>query len=164
LFGYFTGLTLYAIRYTLDDKPFLTDGSSYETYGDSGHDADDYDVEMLEIGAGNYFAHFDEDGNITTAGDYPVLVYEQAGANPADTDIRIAQGIMHWDGSTEIFIYDLDYRLTATENYTSSVLNVYDETGTRNSISGVRQTSVQGPGKAGGVYARRGTEYRGRLR
>ena len=99
-----TGATLYATRFQLDGNVFITDGSSDEIWGAGTNDADDYDVTMPEDGAGgHYVGDFDTSGNIS-AGIYRVTVFLQAGGSPADTDIPIAQGEMHWDGSAEITI------------------------------------------------------------
>jgi len=86
---------------------FITDGSSTETWGDSGHDADDYDVTMTENGSGgHYVGSFDADGNIAE-GTYRVAFYLQAGANPADTDELIGQTIFSWDGDERVTEYEI---------------------------------------------------------
>jgi hypothetical protein len=99
------GLTFYGVRWQTNGNVFLTDGSSDETWGTGGRDADDYDVQMTEEDAsGHYIADFDASGNITTAGLYKVAVFRQAGANPADvpTDVPVFQGEIEWDGSAEV--------------------------------------------------------------
>lgn len=109
-----TGLSLYACRFANTGEVLLTDGSDQESWGAGGNDADDYDVAMTEIGSsGHYVAHFDEAGNIA-AGVYPVVVYLQAGANPADADTAIANGVVHWDGTAEINLYTILRRLQRT--------------------------------------------------
>ena len=74
----------------------MSDGSSYEHYGTAAHDADDYDVAMTEVtGTGMYSAPFDED-DVIPDGTYRVVVYRQLGANPADTDVALAEGEVEW--------------------------------------------------------------------
>lgn len=114
--NYPTGATLYACRFVLDGDVFITSGASSETWGDSGHDADDYDVTLTESGAsGHYVGDFDASSNISE-GTYRVCVYLQAGANPADADIAIAQGILHWDGSSGIDNYTINSDLVTIKS------------------------------------------------
>ena len=94
--NYTTGMTLYSCRFKVDGEVFVSNGSSSETWGASGHTADDYDVSMTEQGSsGHYVGDFDPSANIDD-GDYRFAVYLQAGANPADSDKAIAQGIVQW--------------------------------------------------------------------
>jgi hypothetical protein len=60
-----------------------------------------------EDASGHYKADFDASTNITTAGMYYVVVYLQAGANPADSDVALAQGEIAWDGASEITPYTI---------------------------------------------------------
>lgn len=137
----------------------MSDGSAYETYGDAGHDADDYDVAMSEIGAGNYYGYFDASDNIGE-GDYYIIAFEQQGANPADTDIAIAQGHIYWDGDAEILIYelrsDLDAlttRVTALESGQTNIINSYDERSRDRRAEGTLGVSVFSSVRRGsGVY------------
>ncbi len=95
-----TGLTLYAITAAVNGQVYLTAGTGPETYGTGGRDADDYDVDMTETAAGS--RHYLGTFNVTAEGTYRITVYEQAGANPADSDSAVAQGEFYWDGSNEI--------------------------------------------------------------
>ena len=98
------GLTFYGVRWQKDGDVFLTDGSSDETWGTGGRDADDYDVAMTEEDAsGHYKADFDASSNIA-AGVYDVAVFRQIGANPVNvpTDVPVFQGEINWDGTNEI--------------------------------------------------------------
>ena len=86
---------------------FTTSGSASEPWGTGSRDADDYDVAMTEQGSsGHYTCQFDASGNIV-AGIYRVCIYYQAGANPANSDIAIAQGEIYWDGTNEVTLYEL---------------------------------------------------------
>jgi len=88
---------------------YLSDGSDYESWGLGGHDADDYDIPMIEYGtaSGHYVCQFDAAGNIGE-GIYRIAIYLQTGANPVDADVCIAQGELYWDGRSEINLYTLD--------------------------------------------------------
>ena len=105
-YNHTTGSTLYFCTFQLDGDVFLSNGESDETWGTGSRDADDYDMAMAEDGSGGHFV-----GSFDTsiaAGIYHVTVYLQAGANPADTDKPLGQGVMYWNGSAEINIYTLD--------------------------------------------------------
>jgi len=116
-----TGNTLYLCRWTLDGDVFLSDGSASEEWGTDGRDADDYDVVMTENAPdGHYVGDFDSDSNIVL-GTYTVSVFFQFGANPDDSDQRVAQGEISWSGSSEITLGTLSAQ-------GGKVLNVYDET------------------------------------
>ena len=97
-----SGATLYACRFQLNGDVFITTGASDEEWGTGGNTAADYDVTMPEKGdSGHYVGDFDTSDNIGD-GWYRVTVYLQAGANPADTDKAIAQGITKWkDGAVD---------------------------------------------------------------
>lgn len=107
--NHISGETLYMCRFQPSGEVFITDGSSYEDWGDSGHDVDDYDVAMTENGSGgHYVCDFDPSENIEE-GSYRIAIYLQAGANPADSDICIAQGVIYWDGNAAVTIDKLKY-------------------------------------------------------
>ena len=96
---YTSGATLYFCRFQPNGDVFISDGSSDEIWG-GGNDADDYDVGLVESGAsGHFVGHFDTPANIAN-GSYRVTIYLQAGANPVDGDVAVAQGIIHWRGFT----------------------------------------------------------------
>ena len=133
-----TGLTFFACRFQLDGHVFLSAGSSDEVWGTGGRDADDYDIPVSEVGtSGHYVGDFDPgaSGNIA-AGRYKVAAYEQAGANPADSDLPAREkGEILWDGTSEIFGADEDDIADAHETTDAlivstftDVLNIYDET------------------------------------
>lgn len=132
-----SGLTFFACRFQLDGDVFLTNGASDEVWGTGGRDANDYDIPITESGSsGHYVGDFDPSasGNIA-AGRYKVAVYQQLGANPADTDLPAREkGEMLWDGTSEIFGADEDDVSEAhavtdaliVSTFTN-VFNVYDE-------------------------------------
>lgn len=103
--NYITGSTLYFCAFQPNGDVFLTGGASDEVWGTDGRDADDYDEAMSENAPDG---HFVGTFTVAVAGVYQVTVYLQAGANPADADLAIAQGEIYWDGSAEINIFTLD--------------------------------------------------------
>jgi hypothetical protein len=108
-----SGDTLYFVRFDSENNVYLSDGSSVETWGDSGHDANNYDVSMTEVaaphiaGSAHFGGNFDASNNITTAGTYRIEIFRQDGASPADTDTLLDTQYYTWDGSAEITPYTL---------------------------------------------------------
>lgn len=123
--------TLYSCRFQLNGNVFIASGASDELWGAGGNDADDYDVAMSEKGgadtSGHYVGAFDPSSNIA-AGVYRVTIYHQAGANPADSDKAIGQGIGYWDGTHMINLSSINDDLARLIALQSTVLNVFDET------------------------------------
>jgi len=118
-YNYTTGSTLYFGTFTAAGNVYLSNGESSETWGTGGRTADAYDMAMAENGVGgHYVGSFDI--SITTPGTYPIVIYLQAGANPADTDLVLAVGEVYWNGESESDIYTI----TVTNQ---TVTNVYDE-------------------------------------
>ncbi len=108
---YTSGSTLYFCRFEPDGNVFVSNGSSSEVWGAGGHDADDYDVALTEVGSsGHFVGHFDTQGNIPN-GSYRVTIYVQSGANPADADVAVAQGVIHWVGGKTVNVKSLDNKL-----------------------------------------------------
>ncbi len=104
-----TGKTLYFCAFQLDGNVFLSGGASDEVWGTDGRDADDYDETMTEDGVGGHYVG-DFDTSIA-AGTYRITVFLRAGANPADTDAKLVQGEIYWDGSAEITIFTIDTKI-----------------------------------------------------
>lgn len=100
-----TGLTLYFCCFQQDGDVFLTGGASDEVWGTGGRTAADYDEAMVEEDA---CGHYKGSMTVAVAGVYQIVVYLQAGANPANSDVAIAQGEIYWDGSAEINIFTID--------------------------------------------------------
>jgi len=106
-YDFTSGETLYACRFQTDGNVFVTDGSSDEAW----IAADTYDVTMTENGAGGHFVgSFDASTNIA-AGVYKVTVYWQEGANPANGDLRLGRGVIHWDGTAEIDMSTMETKI-----------------------------------------------------
>lgn len=102
-FNYLTSKTLYAAVFQRSDGlVFLSvGGGTPEVWGTSG-DADFYDITMTETTAGASMHYVGTFSSNFDAGVYRITVYDQAGANPADSDIAIAEAEIHWDGTAEI--------------------------------------------------------------
>ena len=120
-YNHITGTTLYFCAFQPDGNVFLSGGASDEVWGTGGRDADDYDEAMTEDGTGGHFV-----GTFDTsiaAGVYHVTVFLQAGANPADTDKPLGQGVIYWDGTAEINIFTIDSDIASLSSEGSKVLN-----------------------------------------
>lgn len=126
---YESGKTLYAVRFNSSGQVTLSDGSSFESWGTNGHDADDYDVGLSEVGSGgsHYVGDFDAVGNIP-AGRYSVVVFLQAGANPADGDKIIGSGEIIWSGAGELTT-DKILANKAVQTKSTGVIEYYDDDG-----------------------------------
>ncbi len=122
-----TGKTLYFCTFQLDGDVFLSNGESDEPWGTGARDADSYDMAMTEQGtapaSGHYVGTFDAS---IAAGVYQVTVYLQAGGSPADADLPLAQGEIHWDGSAEINHTTLDTLIDTLITTGSVVTNIYN--------------------------------------
>ena len=126
---YESGKTLYAVRYNSAGQVALSDGSSFENWGANGHDADDYDVSLSEIGSGgsHYVGDFDASSNIP-AGRYGVAIFLQAGANPADSDKIVGSGQIVWTGSGELTANKV-LANKAVQTKSTGVIEYYDDDG-----------------------------------
>lgn len=121
--------TLYAVRFNSAGQVALSDGSSFEDWGANGHDADDYDVSLSEVGSGgsHYVGDFDASSNIS-AGRYGVVVFLQAGANPADSDKIIGSGEIIWTGVGEL-TSDKILANKAIQTKSTGAIKYYDDDG-----------------------------------
>jgi hypothetical protein len=145
--NHITGQTLYFCRFLQSNSNvMLANPATNEVWGTGARDADDYDVQMSEEGgSGHYTGDFASGGTIS-GGTYHVAVYNQAGANPVDSDVVIAQGDIYWNGTAEEDLYTIlaklpDEYIMGSSTPTSKddeidsiltaqtqVLNIYDET------------------------------------
>jgi len=108
-----TGLTLYFCAFQQDGDVFLTGGASDEVWGTGGRTAADYDEAMTEEDACGHYK-----GSMAAgigAGVYQICVYLQAGANPANSDVALAQGEIYWDGTAEINLSTLETLVTTAQ-------------------------------------------------
>lgn len=128
-FAFDKGDTLYARVFDSTGKVWNTSGTpAFEDWADGN--VTDYDISLTDKSSSQYIGDFPT----TAAGRYKVNICEQAGANPAITDIVIGQGEILWDGTSEIFEADEDDITDAHETTDAlivstftNVFNVYDE-------------------------------------
>lgn len=106
------------IRRKSDDKIFdeSDGGNTFEDQNDAN--VLNYDVPLTDHGSDYYSVDFP--AVITTATDYRVAIAKRSGGSAAIGDLRVAQGEMHWGGTTEINTLTLSRQ-------GSRVLNVYPE-------------------------------------
>ena len=126
---YESGKTLYAVRCNSAGQVALSDGSPFENWGASGHDADDYDVSLSEVGSGgcHYVGAFDASSNIP-AGRYCIVVFLQGGAGPADGDKMIGSGEIVWTGAGEVTA-DKILANKAIQTKSTGAIEYYDDDG-----------------------------------
>lgn len=99
-----TGLTFYFCRFIQSNSNvMLSNPATNEVWGTGGRDADDYDVAMSEEGGSGHYTGDFASGGAIASGTYPITVYLQTGANPADspTDRAYFQGEIYWNGTAE---------------------------------------------------------------
>ena len=95
-----TGLTLHFEVYNVNGQPWnASGGGAFEAYQTSHYAS--YSFSMAEQGTASMVYL----GNFPTAigpGLYNVVARRQAGGSPLETDQVVAQGELHWNGSTVI--------------------------------------------------------------
>jgi len=124
-----SGKTLYFVRFNSSGQVALSDGSSFENWGASGHDADDYDVAMAEVGtgSGHYVGSFDAAGNIA-AGRYIVVVFLRIFPSPQNGDIALGSNEIIWTGAGELTV-DKVLANKAVQTKSTGVIVIYDDDG-----------------------------------
>lgn len=130
---YNKGSTLYARVFNDTGQVWNTSGTpAFENWADGN--VTDYDTALTDKTSGQYIGDFPS----CAAGRYKVVVYLQAGANPAITDGIVHEGEILWDGTSEIFRADeddvsgshttTDGLITTLTEYVQGILNIYNET------------------------------------
>jgi len=119
----------YFVRFNFSGQVALSDGSSFENWGANGHDADDYDVALTEIGtgSGHYVGSFDAAGNIS-AGRYIVVALLRISSVPEDGDIELGENEIVWTGTGELTA-DKVLANKAVQNKSTGVVTFYDDDG-----------------------------------
>jgi len=95
-----SGLDLYGMIRNAAGEVWYLGGELFEDYGTGGRGADDYKVALTDKEVGFYVGDFD--ANITAEGVYVIVVYEQAGVDPADTDVVLGSDVLFWNGKSEV--------------------------------------------------------------
>lgn len=126
------GLTLYFHIRNAAGQVWYPAGQAFETYGAGGRDADDYDISLTDKCMGLYMGDFDT--NIIAEGEYHIVIYQQLGANSADTDVVLAGGTVLWNGKSEfdpVVVEKASYlrAAKATQNKSTGVITYYDTDG-----------------------------------
>lgn len=94
---YLTGRTLYAIVRSPAGDVYNTAAAAFEPYNPAN--LADYDHPLAEQGSSGYYA-----GTFPAlpAGLYYVLARERVGPAPAESDVSVAAGAVHWDGAAAV--------------------------------------------------------------
>ncbi len=124
--SYDTGATLYALVFNAAGQVWQLTTNTFVAY--VAANIDNYDIVLSEIAtnSGQYRGTFDSD---IAAGVYAAVLFEQAGAGPvAADDERVGDtGIMHWDGSAEITISDIEAYVDKIDDATDGLTAIKAE-------------------------------------
>ena len=124
--SYDTGATLYALVFNAAGQVCTNPGGtpSFVAYVPANQDS--YDIPLSEVPTSSrqYRGSFPA----ISAGIYTVLVHERQGASPASTDPqRGSAAPMHWDGSTEITISDIEDYVDKIDDATNGLTAIKAE-------------------------------------
>lgn len=122
---YPSGSTLYAVVRNRPGQVWYIAGKVFETWGSSGHGADDYDIALTDKGGSRYVGSFDS--NIP-AGTYSVQVFAQAGVGPSDEDSLIGGGEIIWTGVGELTCGKI-LANKAVQSKVTGAITYYDDDG-----------------------------------
>lgn len=129
---YESGYTLYGVVYNSAGQVNVSGSNNFENWGAGGHDADDYDFSIAEVGSGgtHYVGSFPT--TITTADRYTVAIFRKLGANPVNGDDFIGSGEIVWNGSAESENVEKAAKVIinkAIQNKTTGKIDYYDDDG-----------------------------------
>ena len=96
---YSSGNTLYAVIRNESGEVWYAGGQIFESWGTGGHNANDYDISLVDKDGSRYVGNFDS--NIP-AGRYSIQAFLQAGAYPADTDSLVGSDEIVWSGTGKV--------------------------------------------------------------
>jgi len=122
---YASGNTIYAVVRNAAGQVWYPAGAAFENWGNSGHNADNYDIALTGKGGSRYVGNFP--GNIP-AGRYTVQMFLQAGANPADSDQLIGSDLIIWTGNGELTA-DKILANKAVQSKSTGAIDYYDDDG-----------------------------------
>jgi hypothetical protein len=117
--------TLYAIIRNVVGQVWYVAGQVFEDWADNGHDADDYDINLIDKGGNRYVGDFDIN---VPAGRYTVQVFLQSGTGPSDGDSLIGSDKIIWTGCGELTV-DKILANKAVQNKVTGAINYYDDDG-----------------------------------
>jgi len=122
---YASGNTIYAVVRNDAGQVWYPAGSAFEDWGTDGHNADSYDMPLVDKSGARYVGDFDAD---IAAGRYTIQMFLQAGANPADGDELVAGAKIIWTG-TGVMTVDKILANKAMQNKTTGAIDYYDDDG-----------------------------------
>jgi hypothetical protein len=125
LMDYASGNSVYAVVRNAAGQVWYPAGAAFENWGNSGHNADNYDIALTGKGGSRYVGNFP--GNIP-AGRYTVQMFLQAGANPADSDQLIGSDLIIWTGNGELTT-DKILANKAVQSKSTGAIDYYDDDG-----------------------------------
>lgn len=102
--SYQSGKTLYALIRNSVGQIWSTVAGSFGTYATGSYT--DYDVSLTEQGTASAFYTGTFPAAIA-AGVYGIVVKQQLGGSPAETDPTVAAGDFHWNGTAAMPLSDL---------------------------------------------------------
>lgn len=123
--SYTSGNTLYAVIRDHAGEVWWQTGQTFEPWGTSGRDADDYALVLMDKGGSRYVGSFDAS---ISAGSYLIQWFLQAGANPADTDTLVGGRDITWSGTAEVTATKL-LANKAVQNHSTKAIDYYDDDG-----------------------------------
>jgi hypothetical protein len=122
---YASGNSVYAVVRNVAGQVWYAVGAAFESWGNNGHNADNYDISLTDKSGSRYVGNFD--ANIP-AGRYTVQMFLQAGANPADSDELIGGARIIWTGSAELTCEKI-LANKAVQNKATGAIDYYDDDG-----------------------------------
>ena len=133
---YTSGEPLYGVVFDSAGQVKVNGGNTFEDWGSNGHDADDYDFSISEVGSGGTHYTGDFPAEITKAGRFTIVVFIRSGANPADGDEILGGGELIWSGSAEehIIVEALNKAIKlltnkAVQNKITGAIDYYEDDG-----------------------------------
>ncbi len=117
LFPFDTGRSVYVMVFSATGTIWNTAGAALETY--AGGSITDYDIALSELGTASGL--YQGSMPAVTAGVYNIVVCERSGASPAQTDAKIGQGLVYWDG-TELIYFPNSPAIDASGNVAGDVI------------------------------------------
>jgi len=122
---YSSGNILYAVIRNDAGQVWHVAGQAFESWGASGHTADDYDIALTDSSGSHYLGSFD--GNIP-GGSYSIQVFRRLGVNPADTDPLVSSRQILWTGSGELTASKILANRAVQDKVTGEI-DYYDDDG-----------------------------------
>lgn len=122
---YASGHTLYAVIRSFAGLVWCPLVGAFEAWGSDGHNADDYDIPLIDRSGSLYVGDFDAD---IPAGRYVIQVFVQSGATPVDVDTILTSRPITWSGMTELTAIKILIN-RATQDKVNGTIDYYDDDG-----------------------------------